>query len=71
MIQQRFDRETAPSRRWHYRRRYQALLQEVIDDMSRIQDEVERYVAPEVEASREDAEAESARRRPGQTEKSL
>lgn len=30
-------------RRWYFRRRYRRLLQEVVDDMGRIQDELERY----------------------------
>ena len=32
-------------RRFHYRRRYGQLLQEVVDDMGRIQDELDRYPA--------------------------
>jgi len=35
----------------YYRRRYRKLLQEVVNDMGRIQDELERYAAVEVEPS--------------------
>lgn len=53
-------------RAFAYRRRYRRLLQEVVDDMSRIQDELERYANA---APAPVSESERAPRKPRQTER--
>ncbi len=48
-------------RRWYYRRQYASLLQEVVDDMARIQGRLDAYAPAELDAELHSEPAASAR----------